>query len=497
MPRRSARLDASLCADLLGALHLQHSSGAAPIIYEFGDEEIVLRADRPLHLRPPLGEAASSPIARIARSAPPSAPDPARTPTCLVSTSTDEHRRVLVDLVAAGITSVTGPDAARDAFISAAIEEAKSGRWSAPARVLVIGSERPEAGRDDDAVPAREVGEVLEVLARLAGQGAALTATRPTLTVCRGPLTAAALEELASIAGLPGFGLVTVEPTAHARLLLAPEEARHAMAYLRAVEQDGEESVPNTTDALPAVLVPPVEIAILGATEIRGAERSLMHRPKLTELVVYLAMHPEGATARTWTAALWPERQVPQQTVANRLSEARRFLGFGADQRPRLRRNGERHRLAGVVTDWERFCNLAGTSDDPESWRRALELVRGHPFDDLQQGQWTIFEGFTAEIEQAIANCAQRYGDHCLTNGDPDGAAWAAQKALRACPYDERLHRLLMRAADAAGNRGAVEAILQNLALVLEIDGDPLRGVHPETAALYARLSGRLVQERR
>jgi hypothetical protein len=35
---------------------------------------------------------------------------------------------------------------------------------------------------------------------------------------------------------------------------------------------------------------------------------------------------------------------------------------------------------------------------------------------------------------------------------------------------------------------------LRHLALVLEIDGDPLRGVHPETAALYARLSGRPAQ---
>ena len=41
--------------------------------------------------------------------------------------------------------------------------------------------------------------------------------------------------------------------------------------------------------------------------------------------------------------------------------------------------------------------------------------------------------------------------------------------------------------------RGA-EATLRHLALVLEIDGDPLRGVHPETAALYARLSGRTPQ---
>jgi hypothetical protein len=35
-----------------------------------------------------------------------------------------------------------------------------------------------------------------------------------------------------------------------------------------------------------------------------------------------------------------------------------------------------------------------------------------------------------------------------------------------------------------------VEAVFRHLALVLEVDGDPMVGVHPETAALYARLVG-------
>ena len=69
--------------------------------------------------------------------------------------------------------------------------------------------------------------------------------------------------------------------------------------------------------------------------------------------------------------------------------------------------------------------------------------------------------------------------------------ALAAHQGLRAAPWDERLHRVLMRSADLAGNRAGVEATLRHLALVLEVEGDPLRHVHPETAALYARLVGR------
>ncbi len=231
----------------------------------------------------------------------------------------------------------------------------------------------------------------------------------------------------------------------------------------------------------------PVEIALLGPVEVRGGAGSAERRPKLTELIVYLAMHPEGALSRSWSTALWPDKRVPPQTVANRLSEARRVLGIASDGRPRLRRQGERHQLVEVTTDWRSFQELSQTAA-PSSWRAALELVRGRPFEDLLQDQWTILEGFVSEIEQAVADCALRLGEYNLASADPEGAAWAANCALRANPFDERLHRLLMRAADASGNRAGVRTTLRHLALVLEIDGDPLKGVHPQTAALYREL---------
>jgi DNA-binding SARP family transcriptional activator len=236
---------------------------------------------------------------------------------------------------------------------------------------------------------------------------------------------------------------------------------------------------------------PPVEVAILGPIDIRGIEGSLAHRPKLTELVVFLAMHPEGATTRTWATALWPDRRVPPQTIANRLSEARRALGFAPDGRPRLRRVGERHVIADITTDWQCFMRLAHNDSSPDDWERALELIRGRPFDDLKGGQWTTLDGFASEIEQRVADCALRRSEAALEIGDANGASWAAHRGLRANPWDERLHRMLMRAADAAGNRAGVEASLRQLACILEIEGDPLAGVHPETAALYERLLGR------
>lgn len=188
---------------------------------------------------------------------------------------------------------------------------------------------------------------------------------------------------------------------------------------------------------------------------------------------------------------LWPERDVPPQTIANRLSELRRLLGFAPDGRPRLRRSGDRHQLVDVTTDWARFRALAHEDETPTSWRQALELIRGRPFSKLREASWTSVEGLESEIEKAVVDCASRLTFDLLAAGDPGGATWAAQRGLRAVPWDEQLHRMAMRAAAAAGNRGQVESTLRHLALVLELDGNPLDRVHPETARLYAQLSGR------
>jgi DNA-binding SARP family transcriptional activator len=233
-----------------------------------------------------------------------------------------------------------------------------------------------------------------------------------------------------------------------------------------------------------------VEVAVLGPVELRGAVQSFDRRPTLTELVAYLALHSEGATTATWATAVWPDRRVPLQTIANRLSEARRALGPAADGLPRLRRRADRHVLVDVTTDWERFRRLAAAGSD-ESRHAALELVRGRPFANLRSGSWTVLDGLEGEIVAAVTACARDLAESMLARGEADRAARAARRGLRVAPWDERLHRLLMRAADAVGDRAGIDAVLRRLAAVLETDGDPLQAVHPETAALYSDLTTR------
>lgn len=244
-----------------------------------------------------------------------------------------------------------------------------------------------------------------------------------------------------------------------------------------------------------------VEVRVLGPVEVRGAARPFQ-RAWTLELVVYLAMHPRGATTDGWATALWPDRLMADPTLHSTVSAARRALGrssLGRDHLPH--RRGALQLAPTVCTDWQRLGSLSAT-DDPDAWRAGLGLVRGRPFDGLRSPDWTVLEGVAAAVEDGVVQLAIRLAEHLLGKGDGLGAARAARRGLLASPYDERLYRLLLRAADRQGNPAGVEAAMgELLRLVAGEGGAPPPGggwaaeavahVHPDTAALYRTLSRR------
>ena len=233
-----------------------------------------------------------------------------------------------------------------------------------------------------------------------------------------------------------------------------------------------------------------VEVLVLGPVEIRGAERPMM-RAGATELVVYLAMHRCGVASDAWATALWPDRVMAPSSLHSTASEARRALGRASNGHDHLPRQHGRLELAGTVgTDWHRFVELAKLGT-PQGWHDALALVRGEAFEGLRAGDWTILEGFSALIEAQVVDAATSLAEHSLVVGDANGAEWAARQGLRISHYDERLYRILMRAADAAGNPAGVERVMDELISVVAEEVEPYDVVHPETAALYSKLARR------
>jgi hypothetical protein len=144
---------------------------------------------------------------------------------------------------------------------------------------------------------------------------------------------------------------------------------------------------------------------------------------------------------------------------------------------------------------------MAGTGD-PAAWGAGLSLVRGRPFEGLRNPDWTVLEGVAAEVDEGVVQLAARLAEHRLAVGDGQGAARAARRGLRACPFDERLYRLLLRAADRQGNPAGVESAMGDLLTLVGGGDDPWTAegglspsaadcLHPETTALYRSLTRR------
>jgi DNA-binding SARP family transcriptional activator len=202
-------------------------------------------------------------------------------------------------------------------------------------------------------------------------------------------------------------------------------------------------------------------------------------------------MHPNGASNEAWATALWPDRLMAPSSLHSTASVARRSLGQSADGTDHLPRSHGRLALARTVgTDWDHFVALAD-SDRPERWRTALMLVRGRPFEGLRSSDWPILEGIAPAIEAAVVDLSGRLAGTYLRLGNAQGAEWSARRGLLVSPYDERLYRMLMRAADAGGNPAGVDAVMAELLRLVADDIEPLDAVHPSTMDLYRQLSRR------
>jgi len=235
---------------------------------------------------------------------------------------------------------------------------------------------------------------------------------------------------------------------------------------------------------------PEVEVRVLGSIEIVGAARPF-NRAWSIELIVYLAMHRKGASSEQWATALWPDRIMAPASLHSTASSARRSLGVsisGEDHLPRA--HGRLSLGSSVDSDWNRFSDLSKTME-PESWHQALALIRGRPFEGLRAADWVLLEGIAANIEAVVVDLAVRYAEHCLSVGDSNGAEWSARQGLLVSAYDERLYRMLLRAADLAGNPAGVESVMAELVRLVAEDVEPYDAVHPETFDLYRSLSRR------
>ena len=245
-----------------------------------------------------------------------------------------------------------------------------------------------------------------------------------------------------------------------------------------------------------------VFVSVLGPVDVRGAERPVDRRRSM-ELIVYLALHPEGVDEGRLRAVLWPESDPSRENFNQTVSRARQPLGHATDgslHLPRLTdEEGARYRLGPMVLSDAGLIEAAYSAARREHTEVALErladvltLVRGLPFEGTKGGwQWTFTEAHTSRLGSVTADAAHLVAQWALGRGEIQRALWATSQGLRAAPGDEILYRDRMQAHDQAGNSAGVEAAMAELRRAAE-DGEPYDSIHPDTVAYYEELTRRV-----
>jgi hypothetical protein len=472
----------------------------------------------------------------------------------LVSLGTNESGRILVDLeVAHGLIAVRGPRPVVQAALSALAVELVTNRWSDQMRVTLIGfgdglaeisPERVEVARNlDEVLPdlERRAGQVRDSMAAagidsvLTGraQGSDADAWAPHYLIMGVPPTQAQAERLLALARSRyrmGFGYViagdvrgatwTWDLSPEGRLsaavlgfdleaqLLPPEQYAAVVKLFRgaAAGADVPLSVLSAAGAAPAPhldpgAVLPVEIGLLGQVAVQAPGPLEPDRLALaTELVVYLAAHPDGVHTNVLAGAVWPRGVSPEVRDAA-MSRVHAWLGTDAAGRPNLLTDTEgRLRLGpGARIDWQVFRALfarasqaASASDaDAEAGylERALSLVRGQFLDgrDAARYAWLATDEIEYEVTAAVADAAHRLAGLRLAAGDPDGSMAAARAGLRLAFNDELLWRDLLTGAHATGQEHVLRAVVGEVSARVALD-EVMPRMAPETEALIDEL---------
>jgi hypothetical protein len=230
-------------------------------------------------------------------------------------------------------------------------------------------------------------------------------------------------------------------------------------------------------------------IAVTGVAPAQQADQAGGRGDQLTELVTYLAMHPEGVHPNVLAGVLWPRGVTPDVSGAV-VERARAWLGDDVHGHPYLREDAE-GRLSlsdAVVCDWDavrvlflRARTASSRRDEVEHLRRGLQLIRGESFAGAPEGRyaWVAQNDLERTIRRVVVAAAHRLVDLLGGDDDPGGAAAAAEAGLRLDPANQLLWRDLLRARHAGDGVAGVRRTLDAMAA-------PLRGLplEAETEAL-------------
>lgn len=242
-------------------------------------------------------------------------------------------------------------------------------------------------------------------------------------------------------------------------------------------EQEPEPSVPAS---------PPdheILVRLLGDIRVEGGTKKLNTKP--TAVVAYLALKREARSERLEEACWFGSNGTShRKRLRETMTQCRDALGsqhFPPNQNG-VYVIGDQIRTDTELFDWH---VTQAASQEPadalESYREALDLITGKPFNYPNVAQarqsfgWVDFEHHTTDWELRIAAIAQAFTEICIDLDQPETATDVLRRLLPAIPLNGDLVAALMRAYVEAGDRSAADRVYREHAAALEKAdlGDP------------------------
>jgi len=256
------------------------------------------------------------------------------------------------------------------------------------------------------------------------------------------------------------------------------------------------------------VAVVPLRISVLGpprvwwrpaASDSQAVEREItaVFQPRVRELLVFLALHPDGASREALIAALWASSPPEKTTNAMNTSLSRMRRAVAAATEGGLSDVvlvGEgRYQLDPelVEVDYHRFAAavaarraVATNQDRVEAYGRIVDSYTG-PLADGLSSEWieTAREAVRRDAIDAVAALAR-----ALVDQDPQQTLDLLEVARAFDPHNELIYRDIMRLQERLGQLDAIPRTLTLLTTRLaEVDDRPT----PQAVSLAQRLRRR------
>ncbi|HVB05015.1 MAG TPA: bacterial transcriptional activator domain-containing protein [Acidimicrobiales bacterium] len=234
----------------------------------------------------------------------------------------------------------------------------------------------------------------------------------------------------------------------------------------------------------------PALVGAVGAPAERDAAR-------VTELVAYLALHPEGVGRGAVTAALFGRATLhgAPARLDLLLAAARRCLGSGGDGRGRLELHDDEHlRLSTEVTlDAERFRAAAAHARalGPDAARdllaAAFELLDPAALARWPAWDWLAADGHLEALRSDVVDAAHHLATLATAGGEHALAAGILRGARLIEPASEILARdLMVLEAERGDTPAAARAYAELEAALAALGGNEPSA---ESRALYLRLA--------